>query len=63
MSKNVKFSKKLVEQAKISGYVDHRSASEQKEHLLQICKIVQENPDLSYSLISAVYWPITAKNF
>jgi len=54
MSKNVKFPKKLLEQVKISEYVDHRSASEQKEYLLQICKIVQETPDLSYSFISEI---------
>jgi len=54
MSKYVKFSKKLFEQPKISGNVDHRSGSEQIEHWSQFGKMVQENPDLSFSLICEI---------
>ncbi len=46
--------RELFEQPKISGNVDHRSASEQIEHWSQIGKIAQDNPDLPFSMIREI---------
>ena len=51
MSINVKLSQMLVDQAKRQGYVQHRSVPKQIEHWFKIGKVVEENPDLSFSMI------------
>ena len=51
MSVNVKLSKALVERARSCGAVQHRSVPEQIEHWVRLGKLVEENPDLPFSLI------------
>ena len=48
---DVKLSKALVELARTCAAVQHRSVSEQIEHWARMGKIVEENPDLPFSLI------------
>ena len=51
MSINVKLSQMLVDQARHYGHVHHRSVPKQIEHWSKIGKVVEENPDLPYSMI------------
>jgi hypothetical protein len=51
MSINVKLSEALVDQAKRSALVQHRSVPKQIEYWSQIGKIAEENPDLPFSMI------------
>ena len=51
MSINVKLPQMLVDQAKRHGHVQHRSVPKQIEHWFKIGKVVEENPDLPYSMI------------
>ena len=51
MSINVKLPQLLVDQAKRQGYVQHRSVPKQIEHWSKIGKVVEENPDLPFSMI------------
>ena len=51
MSVNVKLSENLVEQAKRSALLQHRSLPKQIEHWSRIGKIAEENPDLPYAMI------------
>ena len=48
---NVKLPQMLVDQAKRHGHVQHRSVPKQIEHWFKIGKVVEENPDLSFSMI------------
>ena len=48
---DVKLSKALAELARACAAVQHRSVSEQIEHRARMGKIVEENPDLPFSLI------------
>jgi hypothetical protein len=51
MSTAVRISGKLMSDAKLYGKVDNRSITGQVEHWAKIGKIVEENPDLTYSLV------------
>ena len=51
MSINVKLPQMLVDQAKRHGHVQHRSVPKQIEHWFKIGKVVEENPDLPFSMI------------
>ena len=51
MSINVKLPQLLVDHAKRQGYVQHRSVPKQIEHWSKIGKVVEENPDLPFSMI------------
>lgn len=51
MAVNVKLSKRLVDQARRHGQVEHRSVPRQIEYWSKIGKIAEENPDLPFSFI------------
>ena len=51
MSINVKLPQMLVDQAKRHGHVQRRSVPKQIEHWSKIGKVVEENPDLPFSMI------------
>ena len=54
MSINVKLSDALIEQARVYGHTEHRSAPKQIECWSEIGKIAQENPDLPFSMIREI---------
>ena len=51
MAINVKLSEALVEQARSSAQIQHRSVPKQIEYWSRIGKIAEENPDLPFSMI------------
>ena len=51
MAINVKLSEALVEQARNSAQIQHRSVPKQIEYWSRIGKIAEENPDLPFSMI------------
>lgn len=51
MPVTVKLSDALVEDAKVAGATEHRSAPKQIEHWARIGKAVLENPDLPLQVI------------
>lgn len=51
MPRAVKLSDNLIEQARVSAKVMHRSTAGQIEYWSSIGKIAEENPDLSFDLI------------
>jgi hypothetical protein len=51
MAINVKLSETLVDQAKRHAAIQHRSVPQQIEHWSLIGKIVEENPDLPFTVI------------
>jgi hypothetical protein len=54
MSTGVRVSDKLIRDARLHGKVDNRSATGQIEHWAKIGKIVEENPDLTYSMVKEI---------
>ncbi len=54
MSKAVRVSDKLVREARLFSAVDNRSITGQIEHWARIGKCVEENPDLTYSMIKEI---------
>lgn len=54
MSINVKLSEDLVDDARRSASVNHRSMPKQIEYWSRIGKIAEENPDLPFSLIKNI---------
>lgn len=50
----VRVSDKLINKARKFSKVDHRSLTGQIEHWASIGKCVEENPDLTYSLIKEI---------
>ena len=54
MAINIKLSEALVAQAKRYAAIEHRSVSNQIEHWSRIGKIVEENPDLPFTVIRAI---------
>jgi hypothetical protein len=54
MSTAVRISERLINEAKRSSRVDHRSLAGQIEHWARMGKCVEENPDLTYSLIREI---------
>ena len=54
MAINVKLSEALVEQARSSAQIQHRSVPKQIEYWSRIGKIAEENPDLPFSMIRAI---------
>ena len=54
MGTAVRVSDTLIRDAKLYGKVDNRSATGQIEHWSKIGKIVEENPDLTYSIIKDI---------
>ena len=54
MAVNVKLSETLVDQARASAQVQHRSVPKQIEYWSQIGKIAEENPDLPFSMIREI---------
>jgi len=51
MGTAVRVSDSLIRDARLYGKVDNRSATGQIEHWAKIGKIVEENPDLTYSMV------------
>lgn len=51
MSVNVKLSESLVDQARRTAQIQHRSVPKQIEYWSQIGKIAEENPELPFTLI------------
>lgn len=51
MAVNVKLSETLVDQARRTAQIQHRSVPKQIEHWSQIGKIAEENPDLPFAMI------------
>ena len=54
MAVNVKLSENLVEQAKATAMIQHRSVPKQIEYWSQIGKIAEENPELSFLMIREI---------
>ncbi|MBF0109254.1 MAG: hypothetical protein HQL76_08770 [Magnetococcales bacterium] len=54
MPVNVRISDELVAEAKRYGQIFHRSLPRQIEYWSRIGKIVEDNPDLSYSMIKDI---------
>jgi hypothetical protein len=54
MSTTIKISDALIAEARRYGDIYSRSASEQIEYWSRIGKIIEENPDLSFSFIKDV---------
>ena len=54
MSTAVRISERLINEAKRSSRVDHRSLAGQIEHWARMGKCVEENQDLTYSLIKEI---------
>ncbi len=54
MATAVRISGELVKEAKIFSRIDHRSLTGQIEHWARMGKCVEENPDLTYSLIKEI---------
>ena len=54
MSKAIKLSDELVQDAVINGKAQHRSAPKQIEYWARIGKIADENPDLPLGFIKGV---------
>lgn len=54
MATAVRISEKLVDEARKFSRIDHRSLTGQIEHWAKIGKCVEENPDLTYSLIKDI---------
>ncbi|MBI5550371.1 MAG: hypothetical protein HY911_02610 [Desulfobacterales bacterium] len=59
MTTAVRLSEDLVKQAKIYGKIDKRSAPRQIEYWAMLGKCVEENPDLTYSLIKEILIGLT----
>ncbi len=51
MAVNVKLSETLVDLARRTAQIQHRSVPKQIEHWSQIGKIAEENPDLPFAMI------------
>lgn len=54
MSSVIKLSEKLVNEAKRYAHLYNRSLPKQIEYWAQIGKIIEENPDLTYSFIKDI---------
>ncbi|WP_341328092.1 hypothetical protein [Methylotuvimicrobium sp. KM2] len=54
MSKAIKLSESLINDAVINGKAQHRSAPKQIEYWARIGKIVDENPDLPLTFIKGI---------
>lgn len=54
MATAVRISEKLINDAKKFSRIDHRSLTGQIEHWARMGKCVEENPDLTYSLIKEI---------
>jgi len=54
MSTAVRVSDELMREAKLFSLVDNRSITGQIEHWARIGKCVEENPDLTYSMIKEI---------
>lgn len=54
MSTIVHISDKIIREAKISAKINNRSNTEQIEYWAKIGKIVEDNPNLPYSLIKEI---------
>jgi len=54
MSKAIKLSDQLINDASINGRAQHRSTPKQIEYWARIGKIADENPDLPLSLIKGM---------
>jgi len=54
MATAVRISEKLFNDAKKFSRIDHRSLTGQIEHWARMGKCVEENPDLTYSLIKEI---------
>jgi hypothetical protein len=54
MATAVKISEELVNEARKFSRIDHRSLAGQIEYWARLGKCVEENPDLTYSLIKEI---------
>ncbi|KKK89178.1 hypothetical protein LCGC14_2735750 [marine sediment metagenome] len=59
MTRAVRVSEELVQQAKIYSEIDKRSITGQIEHWARIGKCAEENPGLTYGLIREILLGIT----
>ena len=51
----VRISDELLKEAKKFSKIDHRSLTGQIEHWARVGKCAEENPDLTYDLIKAIF--------
>lgn len=54
MATAVRITEELINEAKKFSRIDHRSLTGQIEHWARMGKCVEENPDLTYSLIKEI---------
>lgn len=54
MSVNVKLSRELVDTAKFYARIQHRSVAKQIEYWSKVGKMIEENPDLTFSMIQDI---------
>ena len=54
MATAIRISEELVNEAKKYSRIEHRSITGQIEHWARIGKCIEENPDLTYSLIKEI---------
>ncbi|MGA1841820.1 MAG: TA system antitoxin ParD family protein [bacterium] len=54
MATAIRISDELVNEAKKYSRIEHRSITGQIEHWARIGKCIEENPDLTYSLIKEI---------
>ncbi|MFX0198758.1 MAG: hypothetical protein ACFFCW_21760 [Candidatus Hodarchaeota archaeon] len=54
MATAIRVSEELVNEAKKYSRIEHRSMTGQIEHWARIGKCIEENPDLTYSLIKEI---------
>ena len=55
MATAIRVSEELVNEAKKYSRIEHRSMTGQIEHWARIGKCIEENPDLTYSLIKEIF--------
>ena len=51
---SIRLSRKLVDIAKIHAKTQHRSVSKQIEYWSRVGKMIEENPDLTFSMIQDI---------
>ena len=51
---DVKRSEQLIETARVSAVVQHRTISEQIEYWAKIGRIAEDNPDLTFAMVQEI---------
>ncbi len=62
MSKTIRISDELINEARKYSLVDHRSLTGQVEYWAKIGKYAEENPDLTYNMIKEIFLGIEELN-